>query len=152
MKRVTQTMFLISVSLLILLTGTGCSERIKVGEAGLKVNLYGDKKGVDNVQYVTGRVWYNPFTTEVETIQTSVQRVIFTQATNEGDPYSDGIVFMSKGGLKVIGDFAVEYQVNQEQLKHFYVKYKSRIGEQGLRDFSRSIIRDRLRTIARASL
>lgn len=38
-------------------------ERIDAGHEGIKVSLYGDDKGVGEAALVTGRVWYNPFTT-----------------------------------------------------------------------------------------
>lgn len=39
-------------------------ERIDAGHEGIKVSLYGDDKGVGEAALVTGRVWYNPFTSE----------------------------------------------------------------------------------------
>ena len=39
--------------------------RIDAGYEGIKVNLYGSNKGVDDVALVTGMVWFNPFTTSV---------------------------------------------------------------------------------------
>ena len=37
---------------------SSCSyERIDAGYEGIKVNLYGDGKGVDDVSMVTGMVW-----------------------------------------------------------------------------------------------
>ena len=40
-------------------------ERIDAGHEGIKVNLYGDGKGIDDIVLVTGAVWYNPLTTAV---------------------------------------------------------------------------------------
>ena len=40
-------------------------ERVDAGYEGIKVNLYGDDKGVDDITLVTGAVWYNPITTAV---------------------------------------------------------------------------------------
>ena len=42
-----------------------CYKRIEAGFEGIKVNLYGDSKGIDGVSLVTGAVWYNPITTTV---------------------------------------------------------------------------------------
>lgn len=53
---------------------TSC-ERIDAGCEGIKVNLYGDDKGVGDVALVTGRVWYNPFTTEIFEYETYVKTV-----------------------------------------------------------------------------
>lgn len=50
-------------------------ERIDAGYEGIKVNLYGDGKGVDDVSLVTGAVWYNPVTTAVYEYPTFIQTV-----------------------------------------------------------------------------
>lgn len=58
------------------LTTTSCGyERIDAGYEGIKVNLYGDGKGVDDVTLVTGAVWYNPLTTSIYEYPTFVQTV-----------------------------------------------------------------------------
>lgn len=50
-------------------------ERIDAGHEGIRVNLYGDEKGVGDVALVTGRVFYNPLTTEIHEYPTYVQTV-----------------------------------------------------------------------------
>lgn len=55
---------------------TSCGyEKVDAGYEGIKVNLYGDGKGVDDVSLVTGAVWYNPITTAVYEYPTFVQTV-----------------------------------------------------------------------------
>ena len=55
---------------------TSCGyERVDAGYEGIKVNLYGDGKGVDDICLVTGAVWYNPITTAVYEYPTFVQTV-----------------------------------------------------------------------------
>ena len=49
--------------------------RIDAACEGIKVNLYGSDKGVDDVVLVTGMVWFNPFTEEVYEYPTYVQMV-----------------------------------------------------------------------------
>lgn len=44
---------------------TSCMEKVDAGCEGIKVNLYGSDKGVDDASLVTGIVWYNPWTTTV---------------------------------------------------------------------------------------
>ena len=67
----------ISVALLglVAMLGMASCERIDAGHEGIKVNLYGDDKGVGDVALVTGRVFYNPFTTEIHEYPTYVQTV-----------------------------------------------------------------------------
>ena len=48
-------------------------ERIDAGHVGVKVNQYGDNKGVDDVVAVTGMVFYNPFTTAIYEFPTYIQ-------------------------------------------------------------------------------
>ena len=64
--------FMVMISMMF----TSCSyERIDAGYEGIKVNLYGDDKGVDDITLVTGAVWYNPITTAVYEYPTFVQTV-----------------------------------------------------------------------------
>ena len=64
--------FIVMISMMF----TSCGyERIDAGYEGIKVNLYGDDKGVDDVTLVTGAVWYNPITTAVYEYPTFVQTV-----------------------------------------------------------------------------
>ena len=64
--------FMVMISMMF----TSCGyERIDAGYQGIKVNLYGDDKGVDDITLVTGAVWYNPITTAVYEYPTFVQTV-----------------------------------------------------------------------------
>ena len=72
MKR---TIKLLAAILLVCCCSTSCFTRIDAGHEGIKVNLYGDNKGVDDVELVTGAVWYNPITTAVYEYPTFVQTV-----------------------------------------------------------------------------
>ena len=58
-----------------------CSTRIDAGCEGIRVNLYGSEKGVDEISLVTGRVWYNPVTTEVYEYPAYVQTVDYEPFT-----------------------------------------------------------------------
>lgn len=60
---------------------SSCYERVDAGYEGIKVNLYGDNKGVDDVTLVTGAVWYMPWTTDVYEYPTFVQTVDYKPFT-----------------------------------------------------------------------
>ena len=64
----------IALPAIMLLAFASCT-RIDAGCEGIKVNLYGSNKGVDDITLVTGMVWYNPFTASVYEYQTYVQTV-----------------------------------------------------------------------------
>ena len=69
------------VALLAVLSFSSCRERIDAGHEGIKVNLYGSDKGVDDVSLVTGAIWYNPWTTTIYEYPTYVQTVDYEPFT-----------------------------------------------------------------------
>ena len=73
-KFITVLLFTFIVMISMMFTSCGY-ERIDAGYEGIKVNLYGDDKGVDDVTLVTGAVWYNTITTAVYEYPTFVQTV-----------------------------------------------------------------------------
>jgi hypothetical protein len=72
MSNLTKLLIGVSVLVLMIFGFTGC-ERIDAGHVGVKVNLYGDGKGVDDVTEVTGWVVYNPISTKIIEFPTYVQ-------------------------------------------------------------------------------
>lgn len=65
--------------------------RINAGYEGIKVNLYGDRRGVDDVTLVTGMVWFNPITTAVYEYPTFIQTVdypAFTINAKDGSQFT----------------------------------------------------------------
>lgn len=74
MKKTIKKISVAILGLFAMLSMASC-ERIDAGHEGIKVNLYGDDKGVGDVALVTGRVFYNPFTTEIHEYPTYVQTV-----------------------------------------------------------------------------
>ena len=81
---------LLSLFMVFLMTSCGY-ERVDAGCEGIKVNLYGSDKGVDDVSLVTGAVWYNPFTEQVYEYPTYVQTVdypAFTINAKDGSEFS----------------------------------------------------------------
>lgn len=65
------------LALFMVFSMTSCYEKIDAGHEGIKVNLYGSDKGVDDVSLVTGMVWYNPWTTKIYEYPSFVQTVDF---------------------------------------------------------------------------
>lgn len=59
---------------LALATLASCT-RIDAGHEGILIKQYGTDKGVQDVSLVTGRVWYNPWTEDIEQYATFVQTV-----------------------------------------------------------------------------
>ena len=74
MKKTIKKISVALLGLFAMLSMASC-ERIDAGHEGIKVNLYGDDKGVGDVALVTGCVFYNPFTTKIHEYPTYVQTV-----------------------------------------------------------------------------
>lgn len=71
---------------------TSCYERIDAGYEGIKVNLYGDNKGIGDVSLVTGAIWYNPITTAIYEYPSFVMTVDYPPFTVNAKDGSEFIV------------------------------------------------------------
>ena len=92
--------------------------RIDAGHEGIKVNLYGSNKGVDDVTLVTGIVWFNPVTEMVYEYPTFVQTVDYPEFT-----------INAKDG----GSFSVDPTINLNLIpgkaSDVFVKYRREMDE-----------------------
>lgn len=82
--------FIKSIFLILTVALISCT-RIDAGHEGIKVNLYGNNKGVDNISLCTGMVWFNPVTEKVYEYPTFVQTVDydpFTINAKDGSEFS----------------------------------------------------------------
>lgn len=77
MKKVISFLF----ALVAVCSMTSCVERIDAGCEGIQVSLYGDDRGVGEVNLVTGWVWYNPMTKQIFEYPTYVQTVDYEPFT-----------------------------------------------------------------------
>ena len=65
---------LVAVGIVVLLFTMAMScERIDAGHVGVKVDMYGSGKGVNDVTECTGVVFYNPITTKIYEFTTFIQ-------------------------------------------------------------------------------
>jgi regulator of protease activity HflC (stomatin/prohibitin superfamily) len=91
-------------------------ERIDAGHVGVKVNQYGDNKGVDDVVAVTGMVFYNPFTTRVYEFPTFIQHKEY-----KGE---NSFVVNSKDGSEFSVSPIMNYSVQREKVPSIFSKYR----------------------------
>jgi regulator of protease activity HflC (stomatin/prohibitin superfamily) len=91
-------------------------ERIDAGHVGVKVNQYGDNKGVDDVVAVTGMVFFNPLTTRIYEFPTFIQH----------KEYKDGNSFVvnSKDGSEFNVSPIMNYSVQREKVPSIFAKYR----------------------------
>lgn len=97
---------------------TSCYEKVDAGHEGIKVNLYGSDKGVDDVSLVTGIVWYNPWTTTVYEYPTYVQTVDYV-------PFEVN----SKDGSKFLVDPSALIKIKDGKSPLIFKKYRKDLNE-----------------------
>jgi regulator of protease activity HflC (stomatin/prohibitin superfamily) len=91
-------------------------ERIDAGHVGVKVNLYGDNKGVSDVTEVTGMVFFNPITHSIYEFPTFIQHKEYT-----GD---NSFVVNSKDGSEFHVAPIINYSVQREKVPSIFAKYR----------------------------
>ena len=95
-------------------------ERIDAGHVGIKVNLIGTGKGVDNATEVTGWVFYNRFTTKIVEFPTFVQHKEYRK-TEDSD---ESFVINSKDGSEFHVSPLLNYSVQREKVPYIFTKYR----------------------------
>lgn len=94
------------------------------GYVGIKVNLFGSDRGVQDTTIVTGRVYYNPYTTAIYEFPTFMNYKIWTSNKNEGSPNDDSITFVSKDRVQVNVDVSVAYQFEAAKVPELFVTFR----------------------------
>jgi regulator of protease activity HflC (stomatin/prohibitin superfamily) len=134
------TKTLVAMVAIVLFIGTAC-ERVEPGYVGIKVNMHGTDKGVDSLPLVTGRVYYNPWTTNVYKFPTFVQQFTWTMDRNEGSRNDDSITFNSVEGVVINADIAVAYAFKADMVPHIFSTFRVP-AEQITQGYVRNQIRD----------
>lgn len=91
-------------------------ERIDAGHVGVKVNQYGDNKGVSDVVEVTGMVFFNPITHSVYEFPTFIQHKEYTG--------ENSFVVNSKDGSEFHVSPIINYSVQREKVPQIFAKYR----------------------------
>ncbi|MGG7666452.1 SPFH domain-containing protein [Dyadobacter sp. BHUBP1] len=111
-------------------------ENIDAGNVGIRINLYGSEKGVDNITLVTGRVWYNSWTTKIVEFPTYTQSVDY-----------ESFVITTKDAAEFKVDPKLNYHINPDKVPQIYRQYRRPLVEiqQG---FMKNTIYDAYRIVA----
>lgn len=128
------------VAVALIAIASQCYKRIPAGYAGIRVNLYGSDKGVDDVTEVTGIVWYNPLITKIHVFPKFIQHIVFTRDEREGSEDNEEVRVTTNDGLTITFDVAVNYQVDEDKIVDIFVKYRKPIEE-----ISKTIVRNYVR-------
>ncbi len=92
--------------------------RIDAGHEGILIKQYGSDKGVQDVSLVTGRVWYNPWTEDVEQYATFVQTIDY-----------DAFNVNAKDGSEFIVDPTLSFNIVPGNSPQIFSKYRKDLDE-----------------------
>jgi len=109
------------VAFLLLIFAFKSCERIDAGHVGVKVNLYGDNKGVADVTEVTGMVFFNPITHNIYEFPTYIQHKEYT-----GD---NAFIVNSKDGSEFHISPIINYSVQREKVPYIFAKYRRTLSD-----------------------
>jgi regulator of protease activity HflC (stomatin/prohibitin superfamily) len=107
----------ILLSTLALVMLVSCT-RIDAGHEGILIKQYGSDRGVQDVSLVTGRVWYNPFTEDVEQYPTFIQTIDYEEFSVN-----------AKDGSEFMVDPTLSFHVIPGKSPEIFRKYRKRIEE-----------------------
>ena len=118
-------------------------ERIDAGHVGVKVNLYGDGKGIDDITEVTGIAFYNPFSQKIYEFPTFVQHKEYIKS----EDMDESFVVNSKDGSEFHVSPIINYSVKRERVPYIFGKYRRDLPsiEEG---FLKTTVYDAFRMIA----
>ena len=119
-KKMIKTIGASIVGFILLVVLFNSCERVDAGHVGVKVNLYGDNKGVDDVVAVTGMVFYNPITTKIYEFPTYIQHKEYRK-TEDGD---NSFIVNSKDGSEFSVSPIMNYSVQREKVPAIFSKYR----------------------------
>jgi regulator of protease activity HflC (stomatin/prohibitin superfamily) len=133
---------LLAIPLIFVLFFVGCATRIGPGRVGIKVDLAGSQRGVEDLPIRTGWVFYNFLSSTIVEYPTSVQTAKWTKDPNEGSVNNEEMSFNTKDGLTVYGDLSVSYHLDANKVPAFYVKFRNDDIAQFTHGFLRNVARD----------
>lgn len=109
--------------------------KVPPGYVGIKVNQYGSQRGVEDFPIKTGRVWYNPFTEDVEKFPTFLQSVVWSEENGMD------VTFNSVEGAVINADVALSYGFVPELVPNLFVEFR-KDAEEITRVYMKSQVRD----------
>lgn len=119
MLKIKLVTYAIVAGLFLILMSESC-ERIDAGHVGVKVNLYGTGKGIDDVTECTGLVFYNPLSTKIYEFPTYIQHKEYIKTENEDNSF----VINSKDGSEFNVSPIVNYSLKREKVPAIFGKYR----------------------------
>ena len=139
-----QKLFVVLIAVAVV---TGCT-RVGPGYVGIKVNMAGSNKGVQEYPARTGWVFYNPVTEDVFEYPTFVQNAVWTHDVAEGKPVNEELTFTNADQMLIAVDLSLAYTILPDRVPSFYVKFRNDNLELFTHGYLRNQARERVNEIA----
>ena len=95
------------------------------GEVGIKVNMVGGNRGVDETPIVTGRVFFNPVNERIYVYPIYAKNYVYSGKENEGNRNVDeSITFAARGGIAFRANVGIVVQIAEKRVPHVFAKYR----------------------------
>jgi len=138
-------MFMLAIVFATILSFTSCS-KVEAGYVGVKVDLLGSDKGVQNEVLGTGRYWIG-VNEELFIFPTYQVNYVFTRESNEGSESNEEFTFQTKEGMICSADLGLSMHFEREKISEMFQKYRK--GEDEIRGVVvRKEIRDALNRVS----
>lgn len=99
---------------------------ITPGHVGIKVNMAGGQRGVEDFPTKTGYLFYIPMLTQVVEYPVFVQTATWTGDPNTGrKDIDDSISFNTKDQMTVHADINLSYIIQENKVPNFYIQFRS---------------------------
>jgi regulator of protease activity HflC (stomatin/prohibitin superfamily) len=108
---------------IVAMSGVACS-KVTAGHVGVKVNLLGGEKGVEQEVLGVGRYWIG-MNEELYLFPTFQQN--YSWVKTEGE--DESITFQTKEGMAVNADFGISYSLNPDKIATIFQKYRRGVNE-----------------------
>lgn len=118
-----------------------CLVRVGAAQVGIRVELAGTARGVDDIPIVTGWVLYNPVVERVVVFPTSIHTTAWTQDSREGSPDDESITFSSSEGVSINADVGISFRIEPAKAPHLYLRFR----KNNLEDLADGYVRNAVR-------
>jgi len=139
--------FVVMLSMVLSLSTSVACTRVGAGYVGIKVNMSGSQKGVEDFPTTTGWVFYNPVSTQVFEYPTYMQTVRWTRPTEEGAP-NEELTFNTGDQMAISADVAIAYSISPDKVPAFYVTFRNDDITTFSHGFLRNVTRDKFDAVA----
>lgn len=143
MKKSTSIIIALSISIAFY----SCT-RVGPTEAGFKISNSGTYRGIDSLPLITGWQFYMPTATQIITIPTTQQHVVWSKDGGEGKDTDEQINISCMGGAGFGIDVGFNYRVNPDKASKIYLKYHSDDLDKITQTYLRNIVRGSMQDVS----